>query len=236
MANSDYQIIVRNMSAGTQYFYVFQKQAQFQPTVASTDILSSSLGCQSVANYENSGAQIIFGLGAQIYAGAVSTMAPLPPSLEVASFSLTNSLMLVSETMAAQPIALTTANGSPSNTTNLTINPLALSKPNYQDATPIGNFTIKIPIYTPASPPQLYCGVASINSDQTIILSSFIAPTPNTPSNCAPKQIFFVKIGYLPAGSRVTYSESNAASCDFTSGATTISVTYNANGTFTIQG
>lgn len=235
MANASYQILVYNLAQSAKYFYLFQKRAAFQPPLSDSDILSNSLGCQQVANFDTSGAWIRFGLETQVYAGAVSTMAPVPPAQTESSFSLKANVALVSSTMAAREIALTTATGGESNSTILTLNPLGLSVPASQSGIPTGAFAMNVPSYTPASPPQLYCGVATMKDDETIVLSSFIAPPPKATFNCAPKQIFFVQVGYQPIGSRVTYTQTNAACCDFTTGAATIKVTYQADGTFSTQ-
>lgn len=235
MTSSSYQIIVRNQSQTTQYFYVFQKQAAF-PSLTSPSILSSSLGCQSVGNYASSGAQINFGLDMQVYAGALSTGPAVPPSQFIALISLDATRSIVSTTTAARPITLTTSSGSPDNSTNLSLNPLGLSAPIHQSEVPVGGFAMNVPTYTPMPVPELYCGVAALNNDQAIILSSFVAPPPNVIMSCVPQQIFFVKTGYQPPGSDVSYDETNAARCDFTTGYTTFNVTYNANGTFSATG
>lgn len=238
MPSSSYQIIIRNLLQDTQYFYVFQKQAAFEPPASAGSNFSSSLGCQTVGNYGSSGAQIIFGLDKQIYVGAISTAAPTPPSQFKAAISPTVSQFAVSTTSTARPITLTTGSsgGSSSNFTELTVNPLALSMPTYQSGIPVGAFAINVPPYTPTPLPELVCGVAALKADQTIILSSFIAPVPNARLSCTPEQIFFVKTGYQPVGNIVAYDESNSARCDFTTGFTTITVTYNSNGTFSTQG
>ncbi|KPH06539.1 hypothetical protein CO657_27820 (plasmid) [Rhizobium acidisoli] len=238
MTSSSYQIIVRNLSQTTQYFYVFQKQAAFPSSLPSpASILSGSLGCQSVGNYASSGAQINFGLDSQVYAGALSTKQSASSSQLIALISLNAATRsIVTSTTAARPVALTTADGSPDNSTTLTLDPLGLSAPANQTGIAIGGFGMNVPSYTPLPNPELYCGVAALNSSEAIILSSFIAPTPNAVMNCVPKQIFFVKMGYQPMGSMVAYDESNAACCDFTTGYATYTVTYNANGTFSATG
>jgi len=237
MTSSSYQIIVRNLSQTTQYFYVFQKQAAFPPLPSPGPILSGSLGCQSVGNYASSGAQINFGLDSQVYAGAVSTMQSAPSPQLIALISLNAAtLSVVGSTAAARPVALTTADGSPDNCTTLTLDPLGLSVPANQTGIAIGGFGMNVPSYTPLPHPELYCGVAALNNNQAIILSSFVAPAPNAVMNCIPKQIFFVKMGYQPVGSTVAYDESNSACCDFTTGYATYTVTYNSNGTFSATG
>ena len=237
MSSLSYQIIVRNSSQTAQYFYVFQKRATFQPPTTPGAISSCSLGCQNVGNYGSSGAQIVFGLDRQIYAGAISTALPPPPQ-STASNSMSTSRFLVNISTAKQAISLTTDAGSnpPTNFTELALNPLGLSEPVYQSGILVGAFAVKVPPYTPTPAPQLFCGVAAVSADQTVILSSFIAPAPNATMSCAPEQIFFVKTGYQPIGSILTYDESNSARCDFTTGFTSITATYNSNGTFSTAG
>ncbi len=236
MNSLSYQIIVQNLSQTAQYFYVFQKQATFEPSAGT--IYCCSLGCQNVGNYGNSGAQIVFGLDKQIYAGAISTAAPPPPSLATASASSGTSRLLVSNATTKQAISLTTGAGSnpPTNFTELTLSPLGLSAPTYQSGISVGAFAINVPPYTPAPLPTLFCGVAAVNTNQAVILSSFVAPVPNATMNCSPEQVFFVKTGYQPAGNLLTYDEGNSARCDFTIGFATIIATYNSNGTFSTTG
>jgi hypothetical protein len=235
MTSLSYQIIVRNLSQAAQYFHVFQKQATFQPPVATGSISSCSLGCQNVGNYNSSGAQIVFSLDKQIYAGAISTAAP-PPPLQ-ANASSGTSLLLVSTTVTKQKISITTNTGSnpPANFTELTLNPLGLSVPAYQAGISVGAFAINVPPYTPKPFPELFCGLAALNANQTVIFSSFIAPAPNATMSCTPAQVFFVKTGYQPAGSIIAYDESNSARCDFTPGYNTITATYNSDGTFSVE-
>lgn len=237
MNSLSYQIIVQNLSQTAQYFYVFQKRATFEPSTST--IYCCSLGCQNVGNYVSSGAQIVFGLDKQIYAGAISTAAPPPPpSLSTASVSSGTSRLLVSNATTKQAISLTTGTGSnpPTNFTELTLSPLGLSAPIYQSGISVGAFAINVPPYTPAPLPALFSGVAAVNTNQAVILSSFVAPVPNATMSCSPTQIFFVKTGYQPVGSLLTYDESNSARCDFTTGFATIIATYNSNGTFSTTG
>ncbi|WP_259665401.1 MULTISPECIES: hypothetical protein [Rhizobium] len=237
MTSSSYQIIVRNFSQTTQYFYVFQKQAAFPLLPSHGPILSGSLGCQSIGNYASSGAQINFGLDSQVYAGALSTKQAASPSQLIALLSLNAAtLSVVGSSSAFRPVTLTTVDGSPDNCTTLTLDPLGLSAPANQAGVAIGGFGINVPSYTPLPRPELYCGVVALNDNQAIILSSFVAPVPNAVMNCIPKQIFFVKMGYQPVGSTVTYDESNSACCDFTTGYATYTVTYKADGTFSATG
>ncbi|WP_159953339.1 hypothetical protein [Rhizobium sp. 18065] len=246
---SSYRIIVRNLSQTVLYFHVFQKQASFQPSIASAGIFASSLGCQSLGNSAQSGAQISFGFEAQVYAGALTTMAPKPPptnALIVSNAIGAATRFFVSSTAAAQPIALSgggstgVAGGvqgaSPGNCTTLSLDPLGLSAATYQASLAAGSFGIDVPSYTPTPAPELYCGTAVLTGDGNIVLSSFVAPAPNGTTACAPQPIYFVRTGYQPTGNVIAYDESQAARCDFTTGFGSVTATYNANGTFSTKG
>ena len=225
-------ILVRNTSNTTQYFYLFQQQAVITPA---SSILSSCLGCGQVGNYDSTGAQITFSFEAQVYAGAISTMALQPPSQFIAMFATSTSGANLTSTSAIMPVSLS---GSPPwNSTKMTINPLGLSTPTNSDLAP-GTFGVAVPIYNQTEPAELYCGNAVKNQDGSTVLSSFVAPFPNQPLTCKSEQIYYVKAGYQAIGSIVEYditTTTNWAKCDFTSDMSTITVTYKANGTFTTE-
>ncbi|MGO4485172.1 MULTISPECIES: hypothetical protein [Rhizobium] len=128
ITSSSYQIIVRNLSQTTQYFYVFQKQAAFPLLPSSDPILSGSLGCQSVGNYATTGAQINFGLDSQVYAGVLSTRQVSLSQLIVLLSLNAATLSVVGSTSAFRAVTLTTADGSPDNCTTLTLDPLGLRR------------------------------------------------------------------------------------------------------------
>ena len=118
----------------------------------------------------------------------------------------------------------------------MSINPLGLSAPTNNASLQDGTFVIQVPIYSEIQPPNLYCGVAVIMDDGKIVLSSYVAPPPNQMLSCAPQSIYFIKVGYYPPGYLVGYDTSISAECDFTSGLSSIMVTYNSAGTFTTKG
>ena len=223
-------ILVRNTSNTTQYFYLLQQQAVITPA---SSILSSCLGCGQVGNYDSTGAQITFSFDAQVYAGAISTMALQPPSQFSAMIATSTSGANVTSTSA---ITAVLSGSPPLNSTTMTINPLGLSKPTNSDLAP-GTFGVAVPTYNQTEPAKLYCGNAVINQDGSIVLSSFVAPFPNQNLTCKSEQIYYVKAGYHAIGSIVEYeiTPTNSAKCDFTSDMSTITVTYKANGTFTTE-
>lgn len=223
-------ILVRNTSNTTQYFYLLQQQAVITPA---SSILSSCLGCGQVGNYDSTGAQITFSFDAQVYAGAISTMALQPPTQFIAMIATSTSGANVTSTSA---ITAVLSGSPPLNSTTMTINPLGLSKPTNSDLAP-GKFGVAVPTYNQTVPAKLYCGNAVINQDGSIVLSSFVAPFPNQTLTCKSEQIYYVKAGYHAIGSIVEYdiTPTNSAKCDFTSDMSTITVTYYANGTFTTE-
>ena len=224
-------ILVRNTSNTTQYFYLLQQQAVITPA---SSILSSCLGCGQVGNYDSTGAQITFSFDAQVYAGAISTMALQPPSQFIAMIATSTSGANVTSTSAIMPVSL--SGSQPMNSTTMTINPLGLSTPTNSDLAP-GTFGVAVPTYNQTEPAKLYCGNAVKNQDGSIVLSSFVAPIPNQTLTCKSEQIYYVKAGYQAIGSIVEYdiTTTNSAKCDFTSDMSTVTVTYKANGTFTTE-
>ncbi|MFZ9789362.1 MAG: hypothetical protein ACO3C3_13535, partial [Burkholderiaceae bacterium] len=169
-------ILVQNRSNTPQYFYVVQQQADFSIQGASigSSKLSSCLGCGQVGNYDSTKAEITFGLDAQVYAGAISTMAPQPPSQFIAMIATSASGAMVTSTSAAQPVSL--SGTQPMHATKMTINPLGLSTPTTMDTLAQGAFAVAVPPYNQTDPPKLYCGNAVINQDGSIVLSSYVAP------------------------------------------------------------
>ncbi|MBU4433768.1 MAG: hypothetical protein KKC14_05045 [Alphaproteobacteria bacterium] len=231
---SKYKIIIKNLSSTTGNFYAFQAQASFAGIT--TDIMSSSLAYGPLAPNASSGAQLNFSFDTQNYVGTTSNISPSNMEDFNARISLVNVSAATSQASAIQPIDLTTSTPSQvvENFSALTVSPLGLSAPTYQSGLQAGCFGVQIPPFSPSTSLDLYCGCASINQDGSIILSSFISPNPNSSIYCSPTPIYYVKFGDFPVGSIISYSTSNSAICDFSTGNDTISVQYNANGTFTV--
>jgi hypothetical protein len=235
---SQYSIIIKNMSAQTMSFYVFQKQAAFTNSGMTPIILSSSLASGALAPNASSGAQLDFGFDTQNYAGAKSTVTSSSQIKFNASISMVNAKSAANGAAAVQPIDLTTSTSGQTvdNFSALTISPLGLSAAIYQPNLTAGYFGIQVPSYTPTPVPQLYCGCAAINQDGSITLSSFINPLPNSQVYCAPYATYYVGVGNVSVGQAVAYATSQAAECDFTTGYTIIAIQYNSNGSFTTKG
>lgn len=233
-----YQINIKNLSNNAMNFYVFQKQAEFTNSGIIPEVISSSLGTGALSSYNTSGAQLHFGFDAQNYAGALSNDVSAASSAFVSLISTDSTSSATSEVSAVQPIGLTTGQDGEDvkNHTDMTLDPLGLSQPDYNSEVPTGSFGITVPTYTTSSSLHVYCGCASLNSDGTSTLSSYIAPVPNSQIYCGPAAKFFVKVGNYPVGNVINYSTENAAPCDFSTGYHSFMVEYNADGTFSTNG
>ncbi|MGE7418243.1 hypothetical protein [Methylobacterium tarhaniae] len=233
---ASFTVLVRNASQTKNYFYIFQKISSFS-TGSPADVTCSCLGCAQIGNYTDSGSQIEFRLDAQIYAGAISTAQTTWKS-PVRTLRRSATLNISTTSSAVQPIALTTQpNDSISlNYTVMSLNPLGLSRPQNAPEVSTGSFGIQVPPYTPLPTPFLFCGNAATLKSGTVILSSFISAPQNQLLCCTPQSIYFVKVGEQPEGSPVHYdtTASTCATCDFTTGNSTIIVQYNVDGTFSI--
>ena len=217
-----YLIYLYNKSNESQYFYLFQEQASFDGALGGSKVSSSCLGCLYLAH--SCGSQGKFALDSRIFAGAESTM-PVPPPKYRSSTT-------ISKTYAFQEVSLSSTPFK--NLTKLTIDPLALSEPTeMNDAR--GTFGIEVPIYNPSQPSKLNCGNAVIFDDGSIVLSSYVPPSPNQTLQYTPKPIYFIKTGYNELGSEIEYDTSGSAKCDFSERNSEITVVYQNNGTFEIN-
>jgi hypothetical protein len=235
---SPYKIIIKNGSNRIVDFYAFQKQAVFENSGAHLEVYSSCLATGPLAPLASSGAQLDFEFDAQNFVGAKCNVPSPSASRLSALIGRFRAKKTISETFAAQPIDLTTApaDTSEGNYSALTVTPLGLSAPTYEDGMKAGFFGVKIPSFSAVTFPGLRCGCASMNRDGSIVLSSAIAPLPSSQLSCAPVATFYVKEGSFRVGEVITYDINQAAECDFTPGYRVFNVEYNADGTFTSKG
>ena len=235
---SSYQIIVRNQSKDTMWFYCFQEQAQFSNSGLDPDVQSSSLDCGQLPAYSDSGAQFDISLDVSVYAGAKRANNGQNASATAGFFATDLSLANSSEYWAKQEISLTPASGSSevANHTSLSLSPLGLSQPVWNADVPAGCFGIGVPVYSPSSSSVVYCGNLCVLSDQSLVLSSFVEPAPNSDLSCAPTPKYFVKAGKFSAGTVIAYAPTGAAVCVFSGGYTSFLVEYQSNGEFTVSG
>jgi hypothetical protein len=219
-----YTINVTNNSPNNQDFFFFQEPAKY--TGGST-VYSNSIYHQIVQPNKTSGATFTFQLLQQYYAGAQTRMQA--PVVGQAS----------GYTTAKQAIELTPATGSPPpNCTSMSIEPsLGLSPPQSVQGVQPGAFRIVTPIFD-ANLYQFNAGLAVMNTQTgAAVLSNFINAEPNKNIDCAPVVIFYVQTGDYQAGTVINFTTSSlgAAVCDATSGFTTFDVSYNTDGSWTVN-
>lgn len=217
-------INVTNNSPTVQNFFFFQQPAVYS---GGQQVYTNSLYTQTLLPYATSGAVLTFTMVLQYYAGVQQQVAP--PQVGVASGQLG----------AIQPIGLTPAQGgtATNNTTSMTVTPsLGLSVPVSSQGPQSGAFRIITPTYNPVLT-AYNAGSAVQALSGAITLSNFVTAMPNTNLDCQPIIKFYVQTGTYTPGTVMNFTSSsvNAALCDATPGYTTFNVSYNVDGTWTVQ-
>jgi len=230
--SSFHKIVIQNLSSDTEQFYVFQQPAVIAANGTDQSVTSTSLGTGTLLPYDQSGTELVFKFDVEFLVGAYSNKT---------TASLTRIVLapLVQSSLESSwPITLTpsTEGTEVDNCSNLSPQPLGLSKPAYQQGVPAGNFGIQVPTYTPSAGVDLFCGTAVKDDKGGITLSSYIIPPPVSSVFCAPIAKYYIKVGTEAAGNIITFSTGNAALCDFTTGFSTCNVSYNADGSFIVTG
>ena len=215
-----YTINVTNNSPNSQDFFFFQAPAVY---VGGPTTYSNSIYNQTLQSYSKSGAVLTFELLQQYYAGAQTRQNP-PIVGQASGF-----------TTASQPIDLTSSTGGGSNTTQMSVDPLGLGPAANTAGVQLGAFRIVAPEFNPAVE-QYNAGLAVLSNSQ-VVLSNFVTVQPNQNIDCQPVLIFYVQTGSYESGEVINFSTSSigAAECDTTAGYTTFNVSYNADGTWTVQ-
>jgi hypothetical protein len=217
-------INVTNNSAALQNFFFFQQPAQYS---GGAQVYTNSLYTAPLLPESSSGAMLSFTPILQVYAGVQQQMQP-PQVGQVAGLLA-----------ARQPIDVAPpgAGASANDTTTMTVSPsLGLSLPVSSDGPPAGSFRIVIPTFN-AVLGNYNAGLAVQSISGQIILSNFVTAQPTSNLDCQPAMVFYVAIGSYSAGTVVNFTDSsaNAAKCDATPGYTTFNVSYNVDGTWTVQ-
>jgi hypothetical protein len=216
-------INVTNKSPNLQNFFFFQQPAQYS---GGAQVYTNSLYTAPLLPSSTSGAVLSFTMILQYYAGVQQQVQP--PTVGQASGQLA----------ASQPINLTPASGTPpANTTNMIVSPsLGLSVPVPTAGPQAGAFRIVTPTYNPALA-NYNAGSAIQTLQGGITLSNFVTAQPTTNLDCQPVIVFYVQTGTYTPGTVMNFTSSsiNAAICNATPGYTTFNVTYNADGTWTVQ-
>ncbi|WP_336487102.1 hypothetical protein [Methylobacterium nigriterrae] len=216
-------INVRNNSLSAQSFFFFQAPAIYS---GGSEFYTNSLYTQTLLPYSQSGAVLTFSLVLQFLAGVQQQVQP--PVVGQPSGQLA----------ASQPIGLTPApGGAPTNNTTTMILPsLGLTIPVSTQGPQPGSFRIVTPPFNPAL--QSYnAGSAIQNVSGGITLSNFVTALPNSNLDCQPVLQFYVATGNYTPGTVMNFTSSSAtaALCDATPGYQSFNVTYNSDGTWTVQ-
>jgi hypothetical protein len=217
-------INVTNNSPNIQNFFFFQQPAQYS---GGAQVYTNSLYTAPLLPSATSGAVLSFTMILQYYAGVQQQVQP--PTVGQASGQLA----------ASQAINLTpAAGGAPTaNTTNMIVSPsLGLSVPVSTTGPQAGSFRIITPTYNPTLA-NYNAGSAIQTLQGGITLSNFVTAQPTTNLDCQPVIVFYVQTGTYTPGTVMNFTSSsiNAAICNATPGFTTFNVTYNADGTWTVQ-
>ncbi len=217
-------INVTNNSTTLQNFFFFQQPAIYS---GGAQVYTNSLYTQALLPYATSGAVLSFSMLLQYNAGVEQQVSP--PQIGQPSGQLA----------AIQAINLTPApGGTPTNnTTTMTVSPsLGLSVPVSTTGPQPGSFRIITPIFNPTLA-NYNAGSAVKTLSGAITLSNFVTAPPNSNLDCQPVIKFYVGTGTYTAGTVMNFTSSSitAALCDATPGYTTFNVSYNSNGTWTVQ-
>lgn len=217
-------INVTNNSPTVQNFFFFQQPAVYS---GGAQVYTNSLYTQTLLPFATSGAVLTFTMVLQYYAGVQQQVSP--PQVGIPSGQLA----------AIQPIGLTPAPGGTqtNNTTSMSVSPsLGLSVPVSTQGPQAGAFRIITPTYNPVL--SAYNAGSAVQSlSGAITLSNFVTAQPNTNLDCQPIIKFYVQTGTYTPGTVMNFTSSsiNAALCDATPGYTTFNVSYNIDGTWTVQ-
>jgi len=217
-----YTINVRNLSLSTQDFYFFQKPAVY---TGGPQVYSNSIFHEQLRSYESSGSELTFQFLQQYYAGVQTRLYP-PVVGQASGFTTSN-----------RAIDLTSRSGEGNNSTQMSVDPLGLSVPANQPGVQPGAYRIVSPPFNPVLQ-QFNGGLAIRNSRNNVVtLSNYVTVEPSKNLDCQPVLIFYVQTGGYNAGDVINFTTSSvgAAACDTTPGYTTFNVTYEMNGSWSLQ-
>ncbi|MCU7244006.1 MAG: hypothetical protein NT917_12850 [Microcystis aeruginosa WS75] len=213
-------INVTNNAAQDNNFFFFQKPAIY---VGGLQVYSNSLYQRLLKPFNSSGTILTFQSNVQYYAAVQEASSAAPP---VGSSSGYES--------SIQAVNLTAPESQAPNCTTMVL-PLGLTPPTYDSSVEAGAFRIKTAKYN--SPPTFYNAGSAVMVNGGIVLSNFINAQPQDNIDCQPILTFYVSTGTYTQGTVMNFTQSaqQAALCDFTGGYTTANVTYNNDGSWTVN-
>lgn len=212
-------INVTNRTAATQNFYFFQQPSLY---TGGSMVYSNSLYCHTLGNYDSTGSVLTFQANLQYYA-AIQQTNTQPQVGQSSGFA-----------SAFRAIDLAPASGTANDCTTASVDPLGLSPPTVGQNVQEGAFRIITPAYQ--EPPMYNIGSA-VQTNGSVVLSNFVVASPANTTDCQPILRYYVQTGSYTPGTVINFTQSsvNAAMCDFTGGHSSINVTLNPNGTWTVQ-
>ena len=134
---------------------------------------------------------------------------------------------------AIQQIALSTGSSGVNDSTQMSVNPIALAPPVSNSSVPVGAFEIVVPSYNSNSQ-NYYVGTGLRSQSGLVVLTSYVLATPATSVNVTPSTSIYVALGTYAAGQTIPSQIPSSGRCD-TSVASNFNVTYNPDGTFTVR-
>lgn len=223
--STQYTVIVENNSPSHQEFFFFQQPAVYS---GGAKVYTNSVGHGSLPLYNpQRKSQLEFTLLQQYYAGVQRQSSP--PVIGQVQTGLVSQvdIDIAPQSGQASPDGTTVVIGDDS---------LYLDIPVVTPGVQPGAFRITTPSYAP-SQHQFNVGLSTTNNDDEVLLSNFIAGEPSKNADVQPIVKFYVNTGSYKPGTVVNFSTSSAtaALCDATAGKMLFHVTYNADGTWTVN-
>lgn len=226
-ALTTYEILITNQSPSSQDFFIFQKPAVF---TGGAKVFSNSVGHAYLPGATaKTASQAKYHLETQWRAAAQDQVTP--PVVGKGQTSAIFQSLVNLQTKGNTPTSDTTVLVSLIENEPVLGDPLTQSD---SDVTP-GSFRIKTPAFSPRQS-SFNIGLGTSNNGE-LVISSFIQAEPSKNYDVQPIVIFYVAVGNYQAGVVVNYNVHSvqAALCDATNGQQSFSVTYNDDGTWTVQ-
>lgn len=218
-------INVTGNAAQNNNFFFFQKPAIY---VGGKQVYSNSLYQRLLQPFGGSGTILTFQANMEYYAAVQEANSAAPPVGNSSGYQ-----------SSIQAINLTASGSQASNSTAMTYDPstkaLGLTPATYDSNVQPGAFRIKTAQYN--SPPTFFNAGSAVKVNGGIVLSDFVNAQPLDNIDCQPILAYYVAAGTYTQGIVMDFTASSqqAAVCDFTPGYTTANVTYNNNGTWSVN-
>lgn len=212
-------INVMNNSSSTQSFYVFQQPANF---AGGGMAYSDSLYARALGPYQQTGSVLTFQAASQPYA-CIQQAHGNPQVGQPSGYA-----------SASKAIDLAAGGGASNDATQASVQPLGLSPPQYAPGVQPGAFRVTTTSYAPN---ETYNVGQAVQVGGGLVLSSFVTAYPSSNIDCEPVPRFYVQTGNYTPGTVINFGQAsrNAAQCDFSGGHSVIDVTFNMDGTWTVQ-